>query len=242
MRLKLVDKVKQAKDCYSFIFEPEKKVTYLPGQYFYLTIDKLVGDYRGPTRHFTISSSPTEEFLGITTNIRDISKFKNELNNLKIGQYLNGEGPNGTFILDESDKGNHVLIAGGIGITPFRSFAKYNVDNGLTNTNLHIVHSSKTPESAIFMDQMMQWANKHENITYDLTVSRPEESEKTWKGLTGRIDKRLLSKLFDNWGLGLGDFKVWLCGPPSMVTGMEFVLKDLGIKGKNVISEKFTGY
>jgi len=136
MKLALVKKEDVAKGTKSFYWEPEKKVNYLPGQYFYYTLPKLnYDDPRGPTRHFTISSSPTEDnLLRLTTRIRPESAYKKTLDELKIGDTVSGEGPSGTFILDEHEKGPHVLIAGGIGITPFRSFIKYNIDNNLSDT------------------------------------------------------------------------------------------------------------
>src|SRR3989344_9620287 len=137
MQLPLIRKQKEAKGTYSFYFDNRNKIKYLPGQYFYFTLPQLnYDDARGPTRHFTISSSPSEKEFKFTTRIREKSGYKKTLFELPMGTNLEVEGPNGTFILDENEKGEHILIAGGIGITPFRSFIKYNLDKDL-GTQMH---------------------------------------------------------------------------------------------------------
>src|SRR3989344_7802419 len=115
MKLKLVKKIEEAKGTKSFFWETEKHVKYLPGQYYYYTLPTLkYDDSRDPTRHFTISLSPTEgDLLRLTTRIRPESGYKMTLNELPIASEIEGEGPSGTFILDESEKGPNIFLAGG---------------------------------------------------------------------------------------------------------------------------------
>ncbi|KKQ97781.1 MAG: Oxidoreductase FAD/NAD(P)-binding family protein [Candidatus Woesebacteria bacterium GW2011_GWA1_39_12] len=244
MKLKLVEKRDEAKGTKSFFFEPEREVNWLPGQYFYYTLPNIrYPDARGATRHFTISSSPTEgKVLRLTTRIRQESGYKKSLDELKINDEVEGEGPNGTFILDENQKGNYVLIAGGIGITPFRSFIKYNIDNKLSDTKLHLIYSNSIPEEIAFRKDLENWSKSFENIKVEMTVSHPEESREVWSGLVGRVDEQMLKKLIGNWKLEIGNLTFWLCGPPPMVEAMEKVLGSLKITSDKVISEKFTGY
>src|SRR3990170_2072090 len=159
MKLKLVKKQDEAKDTKTFFFEPEKSVSWLPGQFYYFTIPNLkYPDPKGATRHFTISASPTEgSLLRLTTRMRTDSGFKNSLNDLAMGSIIDGEGPSGTFILDENEPGNHVLIAGGIGITPFRSFIKYNIDRKLTDVKLHLIYANSTPPEIAFRIELEGW-------------------------------------------------------------------------------------
>jgi len=78
-------------------------------------------DNRGVTRYFTISSTPFEDFIMITTRIsRPSSSFKESLTEMKIGGRITASGPDGDFTIDDLGK-NYIFIAGGIGITPFRS-------------------------------------------------------------------------------------------------------------------------
>lgn len=239
MKLTLVEKRQEAKGTYSFFWKPDKSINYEPGQYFYFTLPKLVQeDSKGSTRHFTLSSSPTEgELIRFTTRIREGSGFKQTLATLEKGTEIQGEGPEGTFILDENEKGDHVLLAGGIGITPFRCFIKYAIDKK-TNAYLHLIYSNSHTEEIVFYDELKKLANENDNIKVDFTVSKPEESKEKWSGLTGRIDEQLIKKLVTD----IENKKYWLCGPPPMVDAMEDLLSDLQVSHRNINTEKFTGY
>ena len=239
MKLKLVEKRDEAKGTKSFFWETEKPVNYLAGQYFYFTLPSLnYPDPRGATRHFTLSSSPTEgNLLRNTTRIREESGFKKTLDDLEIGTLIEGEGPNGTFILDEAEPGPHVFLAGGIGITPFRSMIKYAADKNL-NTQIHLIYSNSIPEEIAFRAELDGLAKSWPNLKLDMTVTKPEESKEPWKGLTGRIDENLIQKLVPDLGSNI----FWVCGPPAMVEAMEQTLGKLNLSSGKVRSEKFTGY
>ena len=250
MKLKLVEKRKEAQGTKSFFFETEKDFDYLPGQYFYITVPKLkYKDSRGATRHFTLSSSPTEgKIIRITTRVRKESGFKQTLNELAVGTEIEGEGPEGTFVLDEKEKGPQVMIAGGIGITPFRSMIKYAIDKN-TGTQIHLIYSNSLPEQISFRKELENWAKKSANFKLSMTVTKPEESKRNlpagrqeWNGLTGRIDEQMIKKLIENWKLKIGNLTFWLCGPPNVVDAMEKIMGELDVSAGRVRSEKFPGY
>lgn len=239
MKLKLVEKREEAQGTKSFFFETEKEIKYLPGQFFYFTLPKLTyKDARGATRHFTLSSSPTEgKIIRMTTRMRKESGYKKTLDELEIGVTIEGEGPSGEFILDENEPGPHVFLTGGIGITPFRSIIKYHLDKDLL-TKIHFIYSNKTPELISFREELEEWAKGNDNFKLDLVITQPEDSKKPWKGLRGRIDETMIRKL-------VGDVSkptFWICGPPAMVDGMEKQMGKLKVSIGKVRSEKFTGY
>ncbi|MBI4153594.1 FAD-dependent oxidoreductase [Candidatus Woesebacteria bacterium] len=239
MKLKLVEKREEAKGTKSFFWEPEKPLTYIAGQYYYFTLPSLnYPDPRGATRHFTLSSSPTEgNLLRITTRMRQESGFKKTLDELPIGTQIEGEGPNGTFILDDGDSGSHVFLAGGIGITPFRSMIKYAADKNL-NIPIHLIYANSIPEEITFAGELQNWAKSWPNLKLDMTITKPEESSQPWSGLTGRIDENLIQKLVSDFNKNI----FWVCGPPAMVEAMEQALGKLGLSAGKLHSEKFTGY
>lgn len=239
MKLKFVEKREEAKGTKSFFWELEKPVSYLAGQYFYFTLPSLkYPDPRGATRHFTLSSSPSEgNLLRLTTRIREESGFKKTLDELEIGGTIEGEGPEGTFILDEKEPGPHVFLAGGIGITPFRSMIKYAADKSL-NTQIQLIYSNSIPEEITFRQDLENLAKSWSNLKLDMTITKPEESKEAWNGLTGRIDETLIQKLVSDFN----SKTFWVCGPPAMVEAMEQTLGKLNISSGKVRSEKFTGY
>lgn len=239
MKLKLVEKKDEAESTKSFFWEPEKQVQYLPGQYYYFTLPELkYPDPRGSTRHFTLSSSLTEgNLLRFTTKIREQSGFKKSLNKLPIGTLIDGEGPNGTFILEDKNPGPHVFIAGGIGITPFRSMIK-NVSDKNLDTEINLIYSNSTPEEIAFRKELLDISSLHKNIQINLTISHPEESHEEWTGNIGRIDENLIAKLVPD----VSKPTWWICGPPPMIDAMSQVLEKLNIPMGHVKTEKFTGY
>jgi ferredoxin-NADP reductase len=241
MKLKLVEKRQEAKGTRSFFWESEKPVKYLPGQYFYFTLPKLeFPDPRGATRHFTLSSSPTEgALLRMTTRIREESGFKKSLDSLEVGSLIEGEGPNGTFVLDESEKGPHVLLAGGIGITPFRSMIKYSLDKNLPS-KITLIYSCSIPEEIVFRNELEGYNDLTPNLKLYLTVSQPQKTKDGWNGLAGRIDEAMIPKIIPDYSSLNPTF--WVCGPPPMVEAMEQILDRLNVPLGKLRSEKFTGY
>lgn len=233
MKLKLIKKVEEARSTVSFYWEPEKEVAFKAGQYFYFTLPKLdFPDPRGATRHFTLSSSPTETgYIMNTTRIREESGFKKTLNALPVGTIIEGEGPNGTFLLDDSELGPHIFIAGGIGITPFRSIIKYVSDKNLS-TQIFLIYSDSSEEDMPYKKELDDLSKSHPNIKIKFVFTKTE----------GRIDEDKIKSLSQNWGLEIAKCTWWLCGPPPMVDAMEQIIVKLQIPFGRVRVEKFTGY
>ncbi len=226
MKLQLVRKITEAKDTVSFFFLPSEKVTWQAGQYAYLTIGEI-------TKQFTIASSPTEEFIQITTRIREGSEFKQNLNRLEIGSKIEARLPFGTFVLDSNylvPTAYHVFLAGGIGITPFRSMIKYNLDLKL-NIPMYLIYSNSDNEF-VFKNELDAW-QKGNNL---LKIEYVNTS------VDGRVDKLKISNYLNTWNLTLDACFFWLVGPPGFVTAMENILEELKIPEDNVKTEKFTGY
>ncbi len=241
MKLKLVEKRDEAVGTKSFFWQPESEIKWTAGQYYHFTIPSLkYPDDRGATRHFTISSSPTEgQMLRLTTKIREESGYKKTLDEIPVGTEVDGDEMEGTFTLDEKDKSPQVFIAGGIGITPFRSIIKYVIDKNL-DIPVYLIYSNSVPEEITFKKELEDWSKNYSNIKIVMTVSRPEKSP--WNGPTGRIDENLIRSQFDIWHLMPDVPTFWISGPPPMVSAIEEILEKMGISSEKIRSEKFTGY
>ena len=119
--LLFLESYKESEDVYTFLFEKEKDLTWKAGQHglFSITHKKI----KNPTRPFSVASAPTEDVVKITIGISDDpSDFKKAMLELKQGMKVSMSGPVGAFYL--KDNSPSLLIAGGIGITPFRSIVK----------------------------------------------------------------------------------------------------------------------
>ena len=169
-----------AKDIYTFHFSPKPFVSYVAGQYIELIIPHNDSDNRGSNRWFTLSSSPTEHEYAITTKIeRNSSSFKKNLLALKIGDKVKMNSPIGDFVLPKDNNINLTFIAGGIGITPFRSMIKWLKDSKLKRS-IRLIYMVKEKEQAAFTKLFSSYDLRPELII----SSKTNTNDLTKKALT----------------------------------------------------------
>lgn len=223
MKLTLVKKNNEAKNTKSFFLKADIDFNWKPGQYLVLKLAKL-------ERQFTICSSPTEgQLLQITVRLREKSDFKSLLNKLKVGAIVEASGPFGMFVLEKDNKlKNNIFLAGGIGITPFRSMIKYNVDNDL-RIPMSLIYSNSDSQF-IFKKDLENWKRK---CDYIKTVYFNSSD-------SGHLDYLKLLNLISE--LDITDTIFWVVGPKTFVNAIEDNLHKLNIPLENIKSEKFIGY
>ncbi len=229
MKLKINKVIQETFDVKTLIFNKEN-INFKPGQY--LTYKLNVKDERSGIRIFSLASSPTENFLMLSTKISQ-SGFKQALNKLKVNDEIEANGPYGQFVLDETK--DAIMLSGGIGITPLRSMIKYALDKKL-KIKLTLFYSNKIPEEIVYKKDLEEFS-KNKNFKLVSTITRPEEVKETWKGITGRIDASLIKKYCKNL-----NSIFYICGPPAMVDAMANLLKEMKINEENIRIEHFTGY
>jgi ferredoxin-NADP reductase/nitrite reductase/ring-hydroxylating ferredoxin subunit len=225
----------------------EDKITplnYTAGQFAFFDIGGVYNDPKGPIRHFTISSSPTENFIMFSTRIRE-SPYKKRLSTLEEGSRVKVRGPEGQFILHEDYSKPAVFLSGGIGVTPFRSMIKYATDKQLP-LKIVMFDSNRNRENILFNKEFDEWTKINKNLKIIYTISEDEQQPSSstandWKGEYGRIDKAMILKYLDTNMLDNSIF--YICGPPSMLKAMESLLQDnLEIPKERIKVEEFTGY
>ncbi|MDN5842898.1 MAG: FAD-dependent oxidoreductase, partial [Alcaligenaceae bacterium] len=113
-----------ARDTTAFFFNKPEGFSFEAGQTLSLTLPNP-GDAEHPTQKhtFSIISAPFEDHVGIATRMRD-SAFKRELGTLQPGSAVTFSGPYGKLTLPPEAAHPIVLIAGGIGITPYLSMLR----------------------------------------------------------------------------------------------------------------------
>jgi ferredoxin-NADP reductase/nitrite reductase/ring-hydroxylating ferredoxin subunit len=225
---------------------------YTAGQFAFFDIGGVYNDPKGPIRHFTISSSPTENFIMFSTRIRD-SPYKKRLSNLEVGTKVKVRGPEGQFVLHQDYSKPAVFLSGGIGVTPFRTMIKYATDKQLP-VKIVMFDSNRNVNNILFKREFDEWANINKNLKIIYTVSEREEEDRheqpsspstakrnDWRGEYGRIDKAMILKYVDARVLDNSIF--YICGPPSMLKAMQALLQEqLEIPKERIKVEEFTGY
>jgi ferredoxin-NADP reductase len=240
-------------DMMSFKFDKQDKqegkesveiLNYAAGQYAYFDIGGVNNDPKGPIRHFTISSSPTESFIMISTRIRN-SPYKQRLSSLEEGVKVKVRGPEGKFVLHEDYSKPAVFLSGGIGVTPFRSMIKYATDKQLP-VKIVMFDSNRNEQNILYKNEFNQWVNTNKNlkIVFAITDEDGEKQSSTstsWTGELGRIGKEMLTKHLSSDEVNRAIF--YVCGPPAMLKAMKSILEDeLEIIKERIKVEEFTGY
>ena len=232
--LKLVDEAPGVKSLY--LSYEKKDISYRAGQSFRLYVDPDIS--KNLFHPFSIASSPTEDYLLFTTRIREESPFKQTFRKLQPGDELTimGPGPSGLSLPDDSP-GEVVFLGGGIGITPFRSMAKYATDTGLTH-KITLLYSSKTAEDIVFRDEWNEIQERNPNLKVVYTVTRPHEDNPNWKGRIGRIDSDFILQNVKEPNKAY----FYVCGPPALIGGLGGVLESLKVESQRIQIESFRGY
>ncbi|MGB7622379.1 MAG: FAD-dependent oxidoreductase [Terriglobia bacterium] len=234
---KLLSRHEVAERTMAFRFEKPSKWTFKAGQFLDMTlIDPSETDAEGNTRTFSIASGPHEETLMVATRMRDTA-FKRVLNTMPLESAVKIEGPSGNLTLHSNVKRTAVFLAGGIGITPFRSMVFRAAKEKLPHRIL-LFYSNNRPEDAPFLDELQ--ALEKENPNYKLIASMTEmaKSHRSWHGEVGLIDKEMLSRYLKDAVSPI----YYVAGPPGMVKGLHTMIHEAGVGDDDIRAEEFAGY
>jgi glycine betaine catabolism B len=217
-------------------------IDYTAGQYAFFKLDHISSDAKGPIRHFSIASSPTEQdHILISTRIRD-TPYKQKLASLKEGAKILVWGPEGEFVLHDDYSKPAVFLSGGIGVTPFRSMIKYATDKQLP-IKITMFDSNKNQQNILYKEEFDRWADQNKNfkVIYAVTEEEQEAINSNWSGERGRIGKLMLERHLSKGEIGNAIF--YICGPPGMLKAMQELLqKEMQIPKDRFKVEAFTGY
>jgi ferredoxin-NADP reductase len=223
MKLTFIEKKEEAKNVETFVFKPEEKVDWQPGQYMHYLLDLPKADDKGPERWFTISYPPYTGLITITTRLDNepFSAFKQYLMDLKPGDQIESDGPKGKFLLRE-DAARHILIAGGIGITPYYSMLA------------QLTHKGKPSNASLL------YSNRDNSFVFDEELSKITETDSSFE-----------IKKFSVKHIEKGDLELYvkdpgnifyLSGPKGMVESYEHLLPEMGVSPDNIVTDYFPGY
>ena len=227
-QLPLKEKKEIARQTMAFSFDlAGQDFVFKPGQFVDITLENpKYTDDTGKTRTFSIASSPLDDYLMTATRLT-ASAMKKRLAKLEIGSLIHIDGPLGSFRLHQDAKIPAVLMAGGIGITPFRSMVKDATEKN-SEQKITLIYSNRAPEDAAFVDDLTEWQNHNSNFNF---VAR-------WTKEEGHLDEAFLKQHVKNLAAPI----FYVAGPPGMVGGVTQLLIEIGVPDDNIRFEEFAGY
>lgn len=243
-QVRLVDRREVAEQTIAFLFEKPAGWIFKPGQFVDLTIlAPSETDAEGNTRGFSVASAPEEDYLMFATRMRDTA-CKRILRSMPIGTEVKIEGPFGNLTLHNNVKRPAILLAGGIGITPFRSIVVHAAKAKLPH-RIVLFHANRRPEDAPFLAELAALEHENPNYRFVPTMTKMENSRLPWGGESGQINydliARFLKPLASPAFFEAGPI-YYIAGPPQMVVGIRSVLIDSGVDDDNIRTEEFAGY
>lgn len=222
MVLRLKEKEHLIDNVWAFRFEPDEPLTWTAGQFIRVELPHGNPDKEGTKRFFTVSSAPYEGIVQITTRVTN-STFKRTLAALQEGDELQLLAkPDGDFVWEDSDK-PLVFVAGGIGITPFRSILKQRAHDHQP-LNVTLIYGNRT-DAIVFKDELDRYAAEDLEFSVQYMTGEP---------LTASI----LTGLLPNLTFSL----VYISGPEPMVEVLSNELKAAGLPGGQLKQDFFPNY
>lgn len=222
-----------AKDTYEFVFKKPLGFTFRAGQYLEWMLEHDNVDSRGTRRYFTIASSPTEGHVRLAFKlVPGGSSYKRELMKLDEGDEIIASQLAGDFVLPKNENEKLGFIAGGIGVTPFRSHIQYMVDTGKVHDTKLFYCCNEVDELAY--DDEFAEAARHMPLEVIPVISKGQAVEPAESGyVTAEMLRRRVP-----------DFKerTWyVSGPPLMVDSYTKLLKVAGVPKKRIRRDFFPG-
>jgi ferredoxin-NADP reductase len=235
VRLKLQQIQQLSAQVYDFTFVPERPIQHLPGQYMEWTLPVSHADNRGNRRTFTIASSPTENVVHLGAKFYEpSSSFKKVLRTLQPGDYIQGGQIAGSFTLPTDASQKMVWIAGGIGITPFRSMLAYLIDKQ-EKRDIVIFYAVAKPEEVSYQE-VCKAAEAYGVKTIPVLGSDIVPAD--WRGKTGFITKDMIMQEVPDYQ----QRTFYLSGPNAMVEHYKDAVRGMHIPKRCIKTDYFSGY
>lgn len=225
--LSLKEKIRLTPDIYDFVFNLTQKFNFTPGQYMEFTLGHPGPDARGVRRYFTLSNSPTEGEIRVGIKFEpNGSTFKRNMFSMNPGSVISAGQLTGDLTLPSDKSKRLVFLAGGIGVTPFRSMIKYLVDTNEARP-ITLIYSDKTPENFVYGDV---FAQAHQKLGIKV-IYNPTQTQ-------GHLTPQ---RIIEN----VADYKnstYYLSGSHLVVEGFKQTLRSIGVPLSQIKLDYFPGF
>jgi len=234
VRLVLQEVQKISDHVYNYVFRPDHHFSYLPGQYMEWTLSDVHYDARGNRRTFTIASSPTEDTVQLGMKYYEpASMFKSRFEGLRPGDVVYGSQLAGNFTMKGDEGKKLAFVAGGIGITPFRSMVKYLEDTD-TTADIVLLYVVSDPAEFVYVHELKAAAAVGVKTIPVITTPGLQ--------IPGTINAKLNGDLLRQLVPDYAERKFYISGPNAMVDGAKHYLRTLGVSRTKIKTDHFSGY
>lgn len=236
--IRLKEKREVADGTMAFYFDRPAGFAFKSGQnadYTLLNVPREQLDSEGATRTFSFANAPSEEGILIATRMR-ATAFKDILKELPLETEVQIDGPYGNMVLHSNAARPAVMLAGGIGITPFRSMAVEATEQKLPH-KIFLFYSNRAPKDAAFLEELEKLETINPNFKLIATMTDAPD----WDGEKGYIKKEMIEKYVSPLFPILSSV-FYLAGPPEMVSAMHGMLNGFGVSDDDIRMEEFAGY
>lgn len=232
VRLELLGTERMTPSSWRLDFRPRRPVSFAPGQYLELTLPHRGTDAKGQRRVFSIASARGAD-APVSIGIRasdPLSSFKKALLDLEPGATVHATLVGGDFTLPAPTQ-KVLLVAGGIGITPFASAIADDLEHGVDRDAV-LLYAVSDPQELAFRDLLERAGTR----VVLVAPSAPAELPANWTYVAGRLDAEVVRGAVPD----VAERHAFVSGPPRMVSSLTRDLRALGVR--RVTKDDFTGY
>lgn len=200
--------------------------SYLPGQC--ITVQAPCPNLRA-RRQYSISSAPGEKALTIT--VRAMGACSSKICSLGRGGRLMASPPHGIFPATQP-RTSLVMLAGGIGITPFRSII-FEAVRQTPQRNLLLLHSAQTRQGLVFEHDLSRLSKTHRalRVKYFITREQVDTLEVQYRRMR---TEDVLEECSDS-----AEREFLICGSTSFICGQQQSLRQAGVLNEHIHTECF---
>jgi ferredoxin-NADP reductase len=232
--LKLQSIREAAADVFDFVFSADRQLAFQAGQYIETTLPTVFSDNRGNRRYFTIASAPSEREIVLGVKFYNApSTFKQALAKLKPGDSLLASLADGGFTLPRRKRAKLAFLAGGIGVTPFRSMIRELIDRG-ERRDIVMFYANERAADIAYRDTFER-AERDLGIRTVYTLAKAGPQPGFHNGL---IDRRLIETEMPDWRERI----FYISGPRKMVSAYERLLREMGVPRRRIRLDFFPGF
>ena len=164
-------------------------------------------------------------------SIRNLGDFTKDIQKVPVGKRVYLDGPYGAFTIG-NPADMHVLIAGGVGITPMMSMIRTLADRG-DKRPVILIYGSKDWESITFREEL-ETLKERLNLTLVHVLANPPSG---WTGEQGFIDAAMFKRRLP---LPYADHEYFICGPGVMMDVIERALGEMSVPISKYHSERYS--